>query len=71
MLPNNKYLVSNITVHHIYRRFLETGGYTRRRTGPQRKTNAYDDRFIILQRLRQRHATAVGIRKSTWRSQSC
>lgn len=55
--------VSNSTVHRIYTRFLETGAYTRRPgTGPQRRTNPNDDRFIVLECLRNRHATAVEIR---------
>lgn len=58
-----QYHVSNSTVHRIFTRFLETGAYTRRPgTGPQRRTSARDDRFIILQSLRNRHATAVEIR---------
>lgn len=58
-----QYHISNSTVHRIFTRFLETGAYTRRPgTGPQRRTNAHDDRFIILQSLRNRRATAVEIR---------
>ena len=55
--------VSNSTAHRIFRRFLETGAYTRRPgTGPRRSTSAVDDRFISLQSLRNRHTTAVQIR---------
>lgn len=58
-----QYQISNSTVHRIFSRFLATGAYTRRPgTGPQRITSARDDRFILLQSLRDRRATAVEIR---------
>ncbi|VEN45185.1 unnamed protein product [Callosobruchus maculatus] len=41
----------------------EIGCYTRRLgIGPQGRTKAHDDRFIILQSLRDRHATVIEIR---------
>ncbi|XP_072375354.1 uncharacterized protein [Diabrotica undecimpunctata] len=62
-----KYRISNRTVHRIFTRFLATESYTRRPgTGPLRRTSARDNRFILLQSLRARRATAVQIRNQLY-----
>ena len=51
------------TVQHVYQRFRETGEYSRRvGSGSQRRTTPRDDRFLLLNVLRNRHQTAVGAR---------
>lgn len=51
------------TVSRIYRRFVETGSYRRRRgTGRTRATTGLDDRFIVITSLRNRFLTSVNIK---------
>ena len=47
------------TVQDAWNRYMETGNFTRRvGSGRKRKTNAIDDRFIVLNTLRNRRITA-------------
>lgn len=55
--------VSQANIHRTYRRFTETGNYTRRPgSGMTRSTLPRDDRFLHLFILRNRDATAVQAR---------
>lgn len=48
------------TVRRAITRYRETNSYSRRHgSGRPRATSARDDRFVILQSLRDRHSTAV------------
>lgn len=50
------------TVQRAIQRYRETGLYTRRPgSGRPRPTNQADDRFVMIQSLRNRHQTAVQI----------
>lgn len=52
--------VSTSVVHRVVRRYRTTGSYVRRRgQGRNRSTSDVDDRFIVLQTLRNRRQTAV------------
>lgn len=52
------------TVSRLYRRFLETGSFERRRgTGRNRVTTPRDDRFIVTTCLRNRFLTSVNIKQ--------
>lgn len=56
--------LSQSAVSRVYRRFLETGGFTRRpQTNRHRSTSERDDRFIVLTSLRNRHLTGVDVQQ--------
>lgn len=56
--------LSQSAVSRIYRRFQQTGGFTRRpNTRCRRSTSERDDRFIVTTSLRNRHLTAVSIQQ--------
>lgn len=51
--------IPRTTVQDAWNRYMETGNFTRRvGSGRKRKTNAIDDRFIVLNTLRNRRITA-------------
>ena len=51
-------------MQYALKRYQETGRYTRRPgSGGQRCTSARDDRFIVLEILRNRYLTAVEMRQ--------
>ena len=51
------------SMQYVLKRYQETGRYTRRPdTGGQMCTSARDDRFIVLEILRNRYLNAVEIR---------
>lgn len=53
------------TVQRAYARYLDTNSFKRRPgSGRPRRTNENDDRFIVLNSLRDRHRTAVQIRNN-------
>lgn len=55
--------VSTSVIHGIVRRYRETGSYVRRRgQGKNRATSALDDRFMVMQTLRNRRQTAIQTR---------
>lgn len=50
------------TVRRAIKRYRETNSYSRRHgSGRPRATSARDDRFVILQSLRDRHSTAIEV----------
>lgn len=56
--------VPRSSMQYALKRYQETGHYTRRPgSGGQRCTSARDDRFIVLEILRNRYLTAVEIRQ--------
>lgn len=55
--------VSTSVIYRVVRRYRETGSYVRRRgQGRNRATSALDDRFLVMQTLRNRLQTAVQTR---------
>lgn len=55
---------SQSTVQRVYHRFRETGLMVRRAgSGRRRKTSRQEDRFMVMSALRNRHQTAVDIKK--------
>ncbi|KAJ8730237.1 hypothetical protein PYW07_017275 [Mythimna separata] len=56
--------LSQSAVSRIYRRYQETGAFTRRpRTSRHRCTSERDDRFIVSTTLRNRHLTGVDVQQ--------
>lgn len=56
--------LSRFSVRRVYQRFVETGGYVRRRgSGRRRCTSETDDRFIVSTSLRNRFSNAVELRQ--------
>lgn len=52
--------ISRRAVQNVYHRYLETGGFIRRRgTGRHRATSARDDRYIVSSSLRNRRLNSV------------
>lgn len=56
--------LSRFAVRRVYQRFLETGGYIRRRgSGRRRCTSERDDRYIVSMSLRNRFSNAVELQQ--------
>lgn len=56
--------ISQSAVSRVYRRFQETGAFTRRQqTNRRRCTSERDDRFIVSFSLRNRHLTGVDVQQ--------
>lgn len=56
--------LSQSAVSRVYRRFQETGSYSRRPdTSRRRLTSERDDRFIVSTSLRNRHLTGVSVQQ--------
>ena len=56
--------ISQSAPSRVYRRFQETGAFTRRQqTNRRRCTSERDDRFIVSSSLRNRHLTGVDVQQ--------
>lgn len=56
--------LSRFSVRRVYQRFLQTGGFVRRRgSGRNRCTSARDDRFVVSKSLRNRFSNAVELQQ--------
>lgn len=56
--------MSQSAVSRVYRRFQETGAFTRRpNTSRRRCTSEHDDRFLVSTSLRNRHLTGVDVQQ--------